>query len=274
MHKAILNKYVNIYIPKIIRGRKMKVPIWKILNAIFYKIKTGVQWHLLPLKEFFGNLSISYQSVYYHYNKWCKIGIFHKVYNHLLKEYKHLLDCSILNFDGSHSPTKRGGEKVGYQGRKKSKTTNMLILSDKTGIPLAISPGISGDHHDLYKIEIFTREILEYTSQILGNLEGLFLNADAGFDSKKFIQLLNEYSIFPNVDKNKRNTKKQDLLDYVFDDELYKFRFSVEQTNAWIDNYKSLIIRCMTSSKNWEQSHYISFISMFLRNRIMVNFNF
>ncbi|NME70900.1 hypothetical protein [Flammeovirga aprica] len=53
MHKAILNKYVTQYIPKNRKERKLKVPLWKLMKAIFYKIKTGVQWYLLPLKEIF-----------------------------------------------------------------------------------------------------------------------------------------------------------------------------------------------------------------------------
>ena len=38
------------------------------------------------------------------------------------------LDLSEVNFDGSHSLAKKGGESVAYQGRKKAKTTNILPL--------------------------------------------------------------------------------------------------------------------------------------------------
>ncbi len=37
-----------------------------IINAIFYVVTTGCQWRMLP------NEYPPWQSVYYHYNKWCK----------------------------------------------------------------------------------------------------------------------------------------------------------------------------------------------------------
>ncbi|MBD0405507.1 transposase, partial [Flammeovirga sp. EKP202] len=258
MHKAILNKYVAKYIPNNSKGRKLKVPLWRILKAIFYKIKTGVQWYLLPLKELFGKTKVSYQTVYYHYNKWCKEGTFQSIYNDLLLSYNRLLDCSLLNLDGSHTLAKKGGDQVGYQGRKKGKTTNLLVLSDKSGFPLSISEAISGQHNDLFNIKNLVSKMLSDVLKISYSLNGLFLNADAGFDSKELKNLLQEKEIIYNIDHNKRNAKSSDLEKDIIDDELYKLRFSVEQTNAWVDNYKSLNIRYMTSSRNWTQSHYIA----------------
>ncbi|MFT4565791.1 MAG: hypothetical protein ACI9FN_000744 [Saprospiraceae bacterium] len=57
----------------------------------------------------------------------------------LVKGYKSILDMSLVNLDGSHTPAKRRGEAVGYQGRKKAKTSNMLILTDKQGVPIGWS---------------------------------------------------------------------------------------------------------------------------------------
>ena len=274
MHKAILNKYVNLYIPNIKKGRKPKVAFWKILQAIFYKIKTGIQWYLLPIKSLFNKNIISYQTVYYHYNKWCKMGVFEKIYTSLLRDHKEVLDCSIINLDGSHSPVKNGGSQVGYQGRKKSKTTNLLFLSDKTGLPLSISSAISGEHNDLYDIENLTTKMLLNCKKIIKNMDGLFLNADAGFDSQILRKTLQKFSIIANIAQNKRNSKEDLDTSYIFDHELYRFRFTVEQTNAWIDNYRSLIIRNMRSVINWRQSHYIACISLFIRNKLKINFNF
>ena len=59
---------------------------------------------------------------------------------------------SSIQLDGTHTPTKRGGQGVGYQGRKKCKTSNMLIITDSQGIPLACSEPISGNHNDAYNL--------------------------------------------------------------------------------------------------------------------------
>jgi hypothetical protein len=55
-----------------------------------------------------------------------------------LRKYKSSFDLSVVNLDGSHSSRIRGGEEVGYQGRKKRKTTNALYLTDKQGLVLVM----------------------------------------------------------------------------------------------------------------------------------------
>ncbi len=55
--------------------------------------------------------------------------------------------------DGSHTTALRGGEAVGYQGRKKRKTTNAIYLTDRNGLPLAMSVPVCGNHNDLFTIE-------------------------------------------------------------------------------------------------------------------------
>jgi hypothetical protein len=59
---------------------------------------------------------------------------------------------SSIQLDGTHTPTKHGGEAVAYQGRKKSKTGNMIILTDNQGIPLSCSEPISGNHNDAFEL--------------------------------------------------------------------------------------------------------------------------
>ena len=59
---------------------------------------------------------------------------------------------SSVQLDGTHTPAKRGGEAVAYQGRKKCKTSNMLILSDSKGIPIACSDPVAGNHNDAFNL--------------------------------------------------------------------------------------------------------------------------
>lgn len=85
-------------------------------------------------------------------SKMSKDGSWERMWYSLLAQYKSLLDMSSVQLDGTHTPAKRGGEGVGYQGRKKSKTTNMLILTDNQGIPLVCSDPVAGNQHDSYKL--------------------------------------------------------------------------------------------------------------------------
>lgn len=39
------------YLPTTKRGFKPKVPLHEIINAILYKLKTGIQWEYLPIES-------------------------------------------------------------------------------------------------------------------------------------------------------------------------------------------------------------------------------
>jgi transposase len=118
----------------------------EVTRLIIYRLKTGVQWPLLPVNEFFTERKVSWQGVYYHFREWLKDGSWLKAWRELLSSCRSFLDLSSVQLDGSHTPSKRGGEAVGYQGRKSSKTTNSLYLSDKTGQMLASSMPCAGQH--------------------------------------------------------------------------------------------------------------------------------
>ena len=51
---------------------------------------------------------------------------------------------------------------------------------------------------------------------------------------------LESKEIIANIKPNPRNGEQPDVY---FDEELYKNRFKIEQTNGWLDGYKGLIMR-------------------------------
>lgn len=75
-----------------------------------------------------------------------KDGCWLKIWINVLKKNRHHLDLSSVEFDGSHTPSKNGGDAVGYQGRKACKTTNSLFMSDSQGIILSMSTPKEGQH--------------------------------------------------------------------------------------------------------------------------------
>ena len=231
------------------------------VEAILYRLKTGCQWRELPLKQFF-KVKYRWQSVYYHFQKWCKDGSFEKVWLFLLDNYRYLLDLSSIQLDGTHTPTKRGGEAVAYQGRKKAKTSNMLILTDNQGVPLACSNPIAGNHNDAYELVPEFSKMLDKLHLSSIPVEGLFLNADAGFDTEDFRTYCFQKDIIGNIDQNKRNGN---ATDHLFDKILYKCRFVVERTNAWLDAFKAILIRFETNSVHWKALNLLAFIVILLR---------
>lgn len=264
LSKKFITKNLLPHLSQSTKGRKHKVPLWRVVKAIIYRLKSGCQWRELPLEAFFNRVKISWKTVYYHFWKWSKDGSWKQMWTALLALNKAKLDMSSVQFDGSHTPAKRGGQAVGYQGRKKVKTTNALFMTDRQGLPLAMSEPIDGSHNDLFDIEFFFTQMLADLKQACLAINGLFLNADAGFDSKSFRDLCFAHDITANVDFNKRNSKNTDNQP-LLDDQLYKERFSVERTNAWLDAFKAILVRFETKSDTWMALHYLAFSLIILR---------
>jgi len=248
-------------------GRKTKIPLWRIVQAIIYKLKTGTQWRELPLRQFSPKVKIRWESIYYHFNKWSEDNSWQQLWTALLKLHKSNLDLSSMQLDGSHTPSKRGGQAVAYQGRKKCKTTNALFFTDKQGLPLAMSVPVSGNHNDLFDIEKSFPKMLADLMKSDIKIEGIFMNADAGFDCEKLRDLCEQSQIIANIDFNKRNSKKMESIDNqpLLDDLLYLERFSIERTNAWIDAFKTLLVRFETKVINWISWHYLAFALILTR---------
>ena len=266
LDKDTIEKEIVPLLPKTKRGFPPTVPLVEIVNAVLYKLKTGVQWNQLPVKALFEGQSLTWNTVYYHYRKWCLSDTLKTSWIQFLKIHKQDLDLSSVDLDGSHTPAIRGGVEVEYQGRKKRKTTNALYLTDRKGVPLAMSEPVAGNHNDLHDIEVQFEVVTETLEQAEIPIEGLFLNADAGFDSKNFRKSCNKKDIHPNVCFNRRNGNT-DRNEY-FDQDLYDERYAVERTNAWMDSFRSLLNRFDTTIESWKGFNYLAFIVIAIKKFI------
>lgn len=246
------------------RGPRPKQPLERIVQTIFYKLKTGCQWRCLPLKTFFEGKPPCWQTIFHHFNKWARDGSWQRAWNHLLKANRHRLDLSSLQLDGSHTLVKRGGQAVGYQQRKRAKTTNMLFLADTQGLPLACSQPQAGEHNDLFNIQPLFNDLCTSLQEAGIRLTGLFLNADAGFDALSLRSVCQSVEIEANIRPNPRSQPVSENYVY-FDELLYQQRVVIERTNAWLDGYKALLVRFETKASNWMALHWLAFCGLFIR---------
>lgn len=245
------------------RGFISKSSLIEVVNAILYKLKTGCQWAYLPVKELFSGKVLKYGAVFHHYNKWSKNGEWKSLWLQLLDKHRSELDMSSVDLDGSHTPAIRGGEEVGYQGRKRRKTTNALYLTDRKGQPVVMSAPKSGEHHDTHNIIAAMQGMMADMAKANVRTDGLFLNADAGFDCAALRSFLKNHGIVANIRINKRNGTGNDSI--VLDELLYRERYSIERTNAWMDSFRTILNRFDTTLRNWESWNYIAFSVMLLR---------
>jgi hypothetical protein len=128
----------------------------------------------------------------------------------------------------------------------------------------------AANRHDLFEIQFLFDEICVILKKANISLNGLFLNADSGFDSEGFRQACTKENIIPNIKVNPRNQAYKEAQPYetgmhIFDEELYKDRSVIEHANSWIDGFKALLIRFEFSVKNWMSLHFMAFSVIFLR---------
>ena len=107
-------------------GRPRTVNIRAIMNAIFYVVRTGCQWRLLP-HDF-----PAWGTVHYYYRRWRIEGTLFKIHEHLRKEVriKHgkSKDPKIGMMDSqSVKTTEKRGSGAGMKPRK-SRGANAISL--------------------------------------------------------------------------------------------------------------------------------------------------
>jgi len=176
-----------------------------------------------------------------------------------------MLDLSLAHFDGTHARAIRGGRGVGYQGRKKSKTSNTLWLTDRYGLVVSYIPPMAGNHNDLFEIKSSFEYMLEDLKEIGVNPDGLFINADAGFDAASLRNLCDLEGIHLNAPVNPRRSSVDEFSLPYFDEMMYAERYVVERTNAWMDAHRSLLVRFDTTIESWAAWHDLYSILVWCR---------
>src|SRR5690606_37790000 len=171
-----------------------------------------------------------------------------------------------LNLDGTHSLVKKAAQSVAYQYRKRGRTSNILVMTDGKGIPIANGGIISGNHNGLYGI---VHQYASMVSQLRARgfcLENSIQNADKGFDSKSFRRAIQRRKMTPNIVENLRNRKREKRgRKRDFNQQVYDQRFVNERCFAWVDSFRTLLVRFDTLDESWLNWHYLAFALILLK---------
>ncbi len=129
---------------------------------------------------------------------------------------KQELELSHINLDGTHIIAKKGGEEVAYQGRKKSKTSNILPVLDGKGYVIGTIPVISGNHNDSFNLKIHLQDVFRDMKSLGLSINGSYFNADKAFDTKDSRKVCFNHGLIPNIPENQRNRKKTNEVERDF----------------------------------------------------------
>lgn len=134
-----------------------------------------------------------------------------------------------------------------------------------TDQPLACASPQADNHHDLFDTETSFGERCSLLGEAQIALEGIFPNANNEFDAKTLRADCFRRGIKANIAPNPRSGQRQEAEDTHLDSKLYSPRTAMERSNAWLDRFKTLLVRFATSVDSWLAFHFLAFVVLLLR---------
>jgi putative transposase len=129
--------------------RKRRYSFREVLNAIFYLVKTGCQWRMLP------SGFPRWQIVYYYFSKWKSDGTLERLRCSLVKRHrkrngrKAQPTAAVMDAQSVKNTLVSRSCDTGYDGGKRIKGIKRHIVVDTTGMLLCVkvhSAGIADRH--------------------------------------------------------------------------------------------------------------------------------
>ena len=206
--------------------RKRKHALREIINAIFYVVKTGCQWRMLP-RDF-----APWNLVYYYFRKWQNNGTFEEILSVLVKKVRVAAgrdespSLGIIDSRSVKTPHHVDSDR-GIDGNKKIKGRKEHIVTDVLGLPLALVIHAANIFDGVGAKMVFENLAFKYP-----RLKTIL--ADGGYRGDDLAQLAKRYgwnlSVVLRPDES---SKKFSVIPK---------RWIVERTFSWVENCRRLAL--------------------------------
>jgi putative transposase len=229
-------------------GRPIELDMRQTVNAIFYIVRTGCQWQNLP-KDY-----PNYNSVYYHYRKWCKDNTWQQVNTILRKKDRQRQgrneDPTAGAIDTQSVKTTEAGGERGYDAGKRINGRKRHIVVDTVGNLLDVVVHAAGiqDYHG-------ARPTLLKLTETVSTLKKIW--ADGIYKKDGLVDWVREtLDIVLEVVE-----RPPDQVGF----QVLPRRWVVERTFAWLGRYRRLSKDYERCTKSSEGVIYIASIHTLLR---------
>lgn len=231
-------------------GGSKPIGFRRILNGIFFQLKTGCQWDMIPRK--YGSKS----TIHEHFQRWARAGVFDKIFEMNLKEYDELkgIEWEWQSMDGTicQAPTnQKGGAKAAEEGLGRNPTdrgrsgTKIHLIVDKNGQPLGVEI-VGANVHDSRlvgsTIESIIIERPEVTPEKPQNL-----CQDKGYDYERVEKEVKEHGYQPHI----RRIGEEKQCKQTGEKKYSAKRWVVERTFAWMKGFRAIRTRYFCKSQNF-----------------------
>jgi len=230
--------------------RRRKHSLRSILNGIFYLVKTGCQWRMLPA-DF-----APWNTVYYYYRKWKRNGLIEELHE-LLRDFTRKkagrqISPSLGLIDSRSVKTSRnGGLERGIDGGKKTKGRKQHIITDTMGLILTVVIHAANVHD--------SKAAFDVIKELRGRFPRLSkIIADGGYRGELIERVKNAFGWVLEVVLRPEQTKKFTVLPK---------RWIVERTFSWFESYRRLSKDYEVDTESSQTIVYLTMIQIML-NRI------
>lgn len=224
------------------KGGAPPMPDEKAFEAIYYLLRTGMQWKALP--RCLGAKS----TVHDRFQKWQRAGVFKKFWRRGLHRYDE--NCGIewewQAMDGAITKAPLGQENTGPNPTDRSKKgTKRHLLTDGKGTPLAVV--VTGANRNDFKEtrNVLRNIVVKRPKPTKRKKQNLCL--DKGYDFPEVKELVKRYGYTAHMRlKGEDHTKRKKIPGY------RSRRWVVERTHSWMNRFRRLFIRWEKKTANYE----------------------